>query len=381
VQQVGDVSSEDHLRGMTGRPCHIHHTRPPPAASSLAGPRSREDNPATRPPGRRGRRKEPHLKRGPLHAGIGASILIWGFVFIPLKRLTNGDYTSHPLSPEGFLLLRFVPLVPLFAILFLRRLRVEKSGLLRRDWAYVAAMGLCMIPGYHLPLNFALATPIHTGLMSLILNMTPALTYILALMFRQERPRRERTIGVIVAFAGLSLICGEEIFLDLRGGSGVAFSWKGAGLLLIASFSWSSFNLIARRLSRDHGGRFTFAAAGIAGAFWLLAFAPFLSCARRIEEYMALEPIDWAAWAYASLLAAFVAYWFWILALRHFEASRLASIGNLVPLLVHAFSAIFLPAERKALTLVYLLGAAITLLGTTLVIRWPAGSGSTAGRP
>jgi O-acetylserine/cysteine efflux transporter len=325
-----------------------------------------------------GRRKEPHLKRGPLHAGIGASILIWGFVLIPLKRLTNGEFTSHPLSPEGFLVLRFVPLLPLFAILFVRRLRAERPGLLRRDWGYLVAMGLCMIPAYHLPLNFALATPIHTGLMSIVLNTTPALTYLLAVAFRQESPTRERTVGVFVAFAGLSLICGEEILLDLRGGSGVAFSWKGAGLLLICSLSTACFTLIARRLSRDHGGRFTFAAAGIAGTLGILAFAPLLVSARTIEECAALQPIDWAAWAYASLLAGFFAYWFWILALRHFEASRLASLGNLVPLLVHVFSAILLPAERKALTLVYLLGAAVTLFGTTLVIRGPGGSSSPA---
>jgi len=77
-------------------------------------------------------------------------------------------------------------------------------------------MGLLMVPGYHLPLNFALRTSLHTGLTSLILNLTPALTYFLAVSSGQERPSRRRTAGVLVAFAGIAIIFGEEIRRSLR---------------------------------------------------------------------------------------------------------------------------------------------------------------------
>jgi drug/metabolite transporter (DMT)-like permease len=303
-----------------------------------------------------------------LTAAIASAVIIWGFVFIPLKFLTNGAYTDHPLSPGGFLVLRFAPLLPLFVLVLIARLHREDLTLVRRDAPWFAAMGLLMIPGYHLPLNYALATPLHTGLTSLILNTSPALTYFLAVAFRQERPLRRRTLGVLLAFLGLTVIFGEEIVRNLQGGKGISFSWSGAALLLISALSWALFTLIGRRLGRDHDSRFTFAATGVAGAIAILAVLPLLLGSGGWGQYAALGPLDWASWAYASLLAAFFAYWVWIAALRRIEASRLASAGNLIPLTVHVLAAIFLPAERRAFTPAYLLGAAVTLLGTGLVV-------------
>jgi hypothetical protein len=47
-----------------------------------------------------------------------------------------------------------------------------------------------------------------------------------------------------------------------------------------------------------------------------------------------------------------------------------------VPILVHVSAAIFLPGERNAFTASYFVGAALTVLGTTLVLREPAKTGS-----
>ena len=229
-------------------------------------------------------------------------------------------------------------------------------------------MGFLLIPGYHLPLNLALRTPISTGLISLILNLNPAITYFLAVAFRQEPARRERTFGVVAAFGGLVLIFGEEILRDLQSGS-VVFSWEGAAWMLLPPLSWSVFTLVGRRIAGRHDARFTFAATGTAGTTFILIATPFLLDGQSGAEFLALEPLDWVSWAYVSLLAAFFAYWVWILALRHYEASRLASVGNIVPLVVHLVAVVFLPEERKALTVAYVIGAVLTLAGTALVVR------------
>ncbi len=63
--------------------------------------------------------------RGRVLAAVAATILIWGFAFIPLKHLLNPEYSSHPLSAEGFLILRFVPLLPLLLVLLAWRARSE----------------------------------------------------------------------------------------------------------------------------------------------------------------------------------------------------------------------------------------------------------------
>jgi drug/metabolite transporter (DMT)-like permease len=309
---------------------------------------------------------------------------VWGFVFIPLKYLTSPVYTDHPVSPEGFLFLRFVPLLPVLAFLLLRSARREDSRLLARNWPLITLMGLLVVPIYHLPLNFAVRTPLHTGLISLTLNLNPALTYFAAVALGQERARTSRTIGVFVAFLGLAVIIGEEIFREVQSGEAVVFSWAGAGWMLLSVCSWVGYTIIGRRLSADHDPRFIFAATGTVGTLGVLVITPFLiPLGTVLAEARAWTALDWGSWAYMSILSSFLAYWVWIMALSHFEASRLAGLGNFIPLVVHAAAAIFLPLERKAFTPVYLIGAAVTLLGMTLVIRpgRPPAPGMAAAPP
>ena len=310
------------------------------------------------------------MKRGPLYLALAAAILVWGFVFIPLKFLTSPVYTDHPVSPEGFLFLRFVPLLPVLVVLLLRSLRRERPEHLLRNWPLITVMGLLVVPIYHLPLNFAVRTSLHTGLISLTLNLNPALTYFAAVALGQERARKSRTIGVFVAFIGLGVIVGEEILREVRSGEAVVFSWAGAGWMLLSVCSWVGYTIIGRRLAADHDGRFIFAASGTVGTLAVLIITPFLIPPGSVlAEARSWDLHDWGSWAYLSVLSSFLAYWVWIMALRHFEASRLAALGNFIPLVVHAAAAICLPLERKAFTPVYLIGAAVTLLGMTLVIR------------
>ncbi len=309
------------------------------------------------------------MRRGPLIAAVGTTILVWGFVFIPLKYLTNEAYRDHPFSPGAFLILRFLPLLPIYLILLYRHGSRESRPDVIRNWRWLALMGLLGIPGYHLPLNFALSTSLHTGLISLILSLCPAMTYFLAVVFRQERPRRERSIGVAVAFLGIALIFCEEILSDLRGGTSVVFSWEGVGWMFLSTLSWSISNLIGRRLGRHHDPRFTFAITGAIGTAVVLAASPVLITGETIRAIQHLGHMEVAAWAYVTLLSTLFAYWAWISALRQMEASRLASTANALPLLVHAAAVIFLPEERRAFTAIYLLGAATTIFGMMLVIR------------
>jgi len=309
------------------------------------------------------------MNRGAVLTAVAAAILVWGYAFVPLKHLTSPQYTDHPLSPEAFLVLRFVPLLPLLLLVAARYARRERSQALRRDWPWILAMGVLVIPAYHVPFNYAIRTPLHTGLMSLILNLSPALTYFLAVGFGQEKARRARTTGVVIAFAGLAVIVGEEIVRDPEAASGEVFSWEGAGLMLLCAVSWTAYTLIGRRIAADHNPQFLFAVSGVAGTLVVLALAPSYLKGDAFAQYSRLAALDWAAWAYASLLSSFFAYWAWLLALTRYEASRLSSAANLVPLLVHAAAAVFLPEERKAFTPLYLAGAALTVTGTVLVVR------------
>lgn len=310
------------------------------------------------------------MKRGAVITVVSITILIWGFAFLPLKRLLNAAYTDHPLSWDGFLVLRFAPLLPVLLWLIARHSRRERRETLARDWPWIVLMGLLIVPGYHVPMNLALKTPLHTGLISLILSLSPAMTYFLAVALGQERAQRARTAGVLLALCGLLLIFGEELSLDgAGGGARHVFSWKGAGLMFLSTLSWTTYTLIGRRLGRDHDPQFVFAASETAGTLAVLAAAPFFLTAGHIQEWRAMDGLDWASWAYVSVLSSFFAYWAWLQGLAHFEASRLASYGNLVPLLAHIAAAVFLPEERRAFTPLYLLGAALTLGGTTLVIR------------
>lgn len=108
-------------------------------------------------------------------------------------------------------------------------------------------------------------------------------------------------------------------------------------------------------------------------AGWILLFPPFLA-AGAWSEYAALSPAGWGALLFLGIGCSGLGYLFWYAALERLEASRVAALLYIEPLVTLA-AAMVLLGER--LTPATLAGGALLLGGVATVQKAP--SGETGG--
>ncbi len=165
-----------------------------------------------------------------------------------------GYCMTHGVSPLGYAFWQsFGPFILLLVI-----------QLIRRDiWlnhSQVTYSVLCAIFGIVLPnlLIYFAARHVQSGLLTVIANISPIFTYVLAVLFREENFRLNRAFFVIVGLAGVALIVLPSL-------SGLTVS-LGAKWLYIALLIPLSYAFSAVYISKFHPGK-----GNILGyALWML---------------------------------------------------------------------------------------------------------------
>jgi len=161
-------------------------------------------------------RKEPRT-----WMAIAGVLFLWASAFAGIRagmRLTpSGSVGGY--GPGELALLRFGTASFVLALYALAtRMRLPN----RVDLPRIGLAGFLGISVYHLALNFGEVT-VNAGAASLLISAGPVFTALLSVIFLRERLTRIGWGGILLAFAGVSLI-------TLSGGKGLHFS---AGALLI----------------------------------------------------------------------------------------------------------------------------------------------------
>ena len=138
--------------------------------------------------------------RGLAHSVLVLTLLIWSFSFLAAARL------RPDLGLADAVAARFLPvLLGAGALLWLRRpQRVPRAA-----WWRVGAMGLLGVPVYNFAFLHGLKT-VPTGTAALVIALNPVFTAVLARVFLKEAFGLRRTIGLVLALAG--------VFVVIRGG-------------------------------------------------------------------------------------------------------------------------------------------------------------------
>ena len=124
------------------------------------------------------------------HAALLAVVVVWASAFSVIKALLDDGFAA-----EDIALLRYLVAAPGFAFLLWRVGGLP--GLTRRDALRLAAVGVCVVVGYHISLNVGTRYTT-SGTAALVIALSPALTLLLAVGARARamepapgrRPRR-----------------------------------------------------------------------------------------------------------------------------------------------------------------------------------------------
>jgi O-acetylserine/cysteine efflux transporter len=233
---------------------------------------------------------------------VVAVMAVWGFNFVPI----HWGLESFP--PLLFAALRFT-LVAIPAIFFLKPPKIH--------WSYVVGVGLFLSALQFSLLFVSMDKGLPAGLASVVVQLQPLFTVVLAVMFLGERPTKGQLLGSGIALAGIGVIAT---------GRAEAVPLVAIFLAIAASASWGAGNVIVRKAQ---------APDPIALLVWssLVAIPPLVGLSFALEgaPEVHLSGSGVAGLLYVALLASGFGYGAWAWLLKHYEAAKVAPFTLLVP--------------------------------------------------
>jgi drug/metabolite transporter (DMT)-like permease len=277
-------------------------------------------------------------------SALGVTLLLWASAFVAIRHL------GESFSPVAISLIRqTVAALALGAVVSVRGFTWPQ----RRDWPTLITIGVLWFAVYHVALNEA-ERRVDAGTASMLLQVSPILLTILAAIFLKEPTSRALFVGLLIAFAGVSLIAYATS--DTGGGDVIGV------LLCLVSAAAYSVSVILQKplLVRVNALNATFVASVI-GAVVVLPFAA--GVPGEIAEGSAAD-LGWLI--YLGLFPTALAFTTWAFALSHLPANMMGVSTYLVPPITVAIAWVLLSETPPALAYV---GGALCLVGVWLARR------------
>jgi drug/metabolite transporter (DMT)-like permease len=150
----------------------------------------------------------------------------------------------------------------------------------------------------------------------------------LAVALGQERLVPGRLLGVLASVAGVAVIALGSL---RQAGPAGADAWRGDLLLVGAVASWGAYLTVNKPLVARHGSLPTLAGTFLVGSLLQLPIAA--ASWPWGTALSAASPVAWRAVAHLMLVVSIVGLSCQNRALRRFDASHVAAVGNMAPLL------------------------------------------------
>jgi drug/metabolite transporter (DMT)-like permease len=246
-----------------------------------------------------------------------------------------------------------VSLLAMLLMFFVRekRVKVEKKDLKHLFWLSFLAVPMNQFL-YLYGIKFTLAS---NG--ALLYALTPALVLVLSYFILKESMTRTKTWGIIIAFAGISIVVFEK---------GVDFSSDyayGNLMIFLAVVAWALFAIQGKQLVKKYGAFHITVLSMIGGA---VMFLPVGFIHLMLTGFPEISNQDWAGILYLSLGTSVVSYILWFYALGRMDTAKVAVFANAQPILTTILAVIFL---SQPVTISFLIGGVITIGGVLLTQR------------
>ena len=260
--------------------------------------------------------------------------------------------TVGAIGPLSVSLLRFTGAS--IALLAHQRARGLRRFVDRSDIPRFLLLGLLVVPVNQGGFLFGLArsTPSHAAL---LYALTPLVVLVLSRVLLGEGRVWSKLAGIAVAFSGVAAILTEK---GIQREAGVFF---GDLLLLAAVIAWALYTVLSKRLLTRYDPMAVTAWSIVAGTILCL---PAFAIPGAIPPLSRLTPPVWGGLLYLSIGTSAIAYPLWMYALKHLPATKVAVATNLQPVMTGTLSWLIF---RERFTPVFLLGAALILVGVTWV--------------
>ncbi|MBI2714647.1 MAG: DMT family transporter [Rhizobiales bacterium] len=220
-------------------------------------------------------------------------------------------YVIHATDPVTLGVFRFgTGFLILLPISLLMKCRWPQS----RDWIAVALLGILFFFAFSVLFNLAYSTTT-AARGALTLSTMPLTTMLVGAAFGVERIDARKTVGVLIAMAGVFL----ALMLGLSGAPPGA--WRGELVMLAATFCMSLYNVWSRPfIARSDPLAFLTAGMGAAAAC-LLVWALLINGFDAVANFNAPQ---WLAISYLGVVGSAGAFMLWVFALSNTSPTKTA---------------------------------------------------------
>ena len=278
---------------------------------------------------------------------VGVTLVFWASAFVAIRHL--GDHIGPGALSLGRLL---VGAIALGVVLAARRAWRRPT---RSDWVGLVVIGLLWFGVYNVALN-AGERRVDAGTAAMLIQVSPVLIAVLAVMFLRERSSAALWFGLLVAFSGVAVI-------SLATSPGGDRDVIGVLLCLLSAAAYSVSVILQKPLmSRLSALQVTWVACTV-GAVACLPFAPGL-----VDDLATASAADVGWVVYLGVFPTAVAFTTYAYALTHMSASSLGVTTYLVPPITVVMAWLLLDETPPALAYV---GGALCLVGVALARRKP----------
>jgi drug/metabolite transporter (DMT)-like permease len=233
-----------------------------------------------------------------------------------------------------------------------------------RALAGAVLFGLLALGSFFAFVYWALVV-VTAGLASVVLSLVPLVTIILAVALGMERLRWQALAGALVAVGGIAILFLGQLSLNVPLAPLLA--------LVGAVLSFAAANVVAKRLPRIDPFWMNTIALG-AGAVLLLL----LSAAVGEVWQLPVMTTTWIAFVYLVLLGSILLFALFIFVVRRWTASGVSYQFVIAPMVAIVAGALL---AGESITLVLVLGAAVTISGVYFGALRRSASGTGGGSP
>ena len=283
--------------------------------------------------------------------------VIWSNSFTAIKHL------REILAPMELMLARFLP-VSVFCAAYLllsAKRRRESVSILRHAWLKLLGLGLFSVVGYNYFLYVG-QSEIKPGAAALLTTLAPIFTLLLAIPLLKERVPIRRTLGILIAFAGLYIVVvwGRVGLGRVTGISHADIRF--ALITALAPLSWSIYTIIGKDLVKRYSP------VTITYLSLVIGTLPLLSASgpHFVTTLLSMGWTYWIALVYLALFCTIIGFWIWITGLKVLPATSVASFIYLNPPFAAFFGWMLFGEE---ITAMFLVGSTVVLAGLYLAQR------------
>jgi drug/metabolite transporter (DMT)-like permease len=222
-----------------------------------------------------------------------------------------------------------------------------------KDWLRIGLLGVLIIlfnqTVYLVGQQFTTAA--HGAL---LFATTPIFVYLIAMRVLGERWSAKKALGIVLALTGSVIIILED---------GVSFHDRalwGDFLILIAVIAWAFYSVFGKPLVHKYGAMRVTAYSLAAGT---VVYLPFGFYRFLQADLHAATTGNWLGVLYLALGTSVIGYFIWYWLMKYMEASRVAVITNLQPIIAGILGVYLL---GEPLSILFAVGGAVVLVGVTI---------------